>query len=61
VTGIARSLGVAFSPLIAAPLYLTTAFAGSPFVIAGGLKIVYDVLLYRGFRRHPAPEEIDQA
>jgi hypothetical protein len=26
------------------------ALAGLPFVIAGGLKIAYDLLLYRGFR-----------
>ena len=58
VTGIARSLGVAASPLIAAPLYLSAALAGTPFVIAGGLKIVYDALLYRAFRTRPAPEEI---
>ena len=58
VTGIARSLGVAASPLIAAPLYLTAALAGAPFVIAGGLKIGYDLLLYRAFRSSPAPEEV---
>jgi MFS family permease len=57
VTGIARSLGVAASPLIAAPLYLSAALAWTPFVIAGSLKIVYDLLLYRGFKAHRAPEE----
>jgi len=49
VTGIARSLGVAASPLLAAPLYLSAALAWAPFVIAGGLKIVYDIALYRSF------------
>lgn len=57
VTGIARSLGVAASPLIAAPLYLSAALAWSPFVIAGSLKIVYDLLLYRGFRANRGTEE----
>ena len=57
VTGIARSLGVAASPLIAAPLFLSAAFAWTPFVIAGGLKIAYDLLLYRAFKVHRAPEE----
>ena len=57
VTGIARSLGVAASPLIAAPLYLGTAFTGSPFVIGGSIKIVYDLLLYRAFSAVPPPEE----
>jgi MFS family permease len=58
VTGIARSLGVAASPLIAAPLFLSAALAWAPFVIAGGLKIAYDVLLYRAFKAHRAPEEV---
>jgi MFS family permease len=49
ITGIARSLGVAASPLIAAPLYLSAMLAWTPFVISGGLKIVYDVALYRRF------------
>ncbi len=57
VTAIARSLGVAAAPLIAGPLFLSATLAGAPFVIAGGLKIVYDLLLLRAFRRiHPADE-----
>jgi MFS family permease len=57
VTGIARSLGVSLSPLIAAPLFLGTAFAGLPFLIGGGLKVVYDLLLYRRFQALRPPEE----
>jgi predicted MFS family arabinose efflux permease len=57
VTGIARSLGVALSPLIAAPLLIGSAFMGAPFVISGSLKIVYDLLLYRSFRAVRPPEE----
>jgi predicted MFS family arabinose efflux permease len=49
VTGIARSLGVSASPLLAGPLYLSAALAWTPFVISGGLKIVYDLALYRAF------------
>ncbi len=57
VTAIARSLGVAVSPLIAGPLYLSATLAGAPIVIAGGLKIVYDLLLLLAFRRtHPDDE-----
>jgi len=59
VTGIARSLGVAASPLIAAPLYASVALAGLPFLISGGLKVVYDLLLYRSFKRVRPPEEIE--
>jgi MFS family permease len=51
VTGIARSVGAAAAQQGAAPLYGAALFAGGlPLVIAGGLKIVYDVLLYRSFR-----------
>jgi predicted MFS family arabinose efflux permease len=57
VTGIARSLGVAASPLIAAPLLVGSAFMGAPFVISGTLKIVYDLLLYRRFRSLRPPDE----
>ncbi len=57
VTGIARSLGVAAAPLVAGPLYLSVALTGAPFVIAGGLKVVYDLLLYRRFRKVRPPEE----
>jgi MFS family permease len=60
VTGIARSVGASISPLAAAPLIGGVALAGLPFVISGGLKIVYDLLLFRGFRDHreviPAPD-----
>jgi MFS family permease len=57
VTGIARSVGAAVSPLVAAPLIGSVALAGLPFVLAGGLKVVYDLLLYRSFRGLPPPEE----
>ena len=57
VTGIARSLGVSAAPLIAGPLFATAALSSAPFVISGGLKIVYDLLLYRSFRRLRPPEE----
>ncbi len=54
VTGIARSLGLAAAPLIAGPLFLSATLTGAPFVISGTLKIVYDLLLYRGFRSRRA-------
>jgi MFS family permease len=57
VTGIARTTGASVSPLFAAPLMATATLAGLPFVIAGALKIVYDLALWREFRMHPTPEE----
>ena len=50
VTGIARTTGAAISPVLAGPLLAVPALAGAPFLIAGGLKILYDLLLYRSFR-----------
>jgi MFS family permease len=57
VTGIARTLGASISPLIAAPLVGVAALAAVPFYLAGGLKIAYDLTLYRLFRAAPTPEE----
>jgi MFS family permease len=50
VTGIARTVGAAIAPLAAGPLYASAALAAAPFVVAGGIKIVYDILLWRAFR-----------
>jgi MFS family permease len=59
VTGIARSIGASLSPLAAAPLIGGGALAGLPFILAGSLKIVYDMLLYRSFQgmREQAPAQ----
>ena len=53
VTGIARTTGSAISPLIAAPLVGMASLAAVPFYIAGSLKIVYDLILYRLFSSAP--------
>jgi hypothetical protein len=34
---------------------------GAPFVVAGMLKVVYDLALYATFRRVPLPEESEAA
>ena len=57
VTGIARSVGASFSPALSGLLMATAASASLPFFIAGGLKIVYDLLVYHGFRSVKTPEE----
>jgi MFS family permease len=51
VTAVARSIGAAISPLFASPLFGIAALASLPFFIAGGCKIVYDLLLWRAFAR----------
>jgi len=49
VTGVARSVGASISPLLATVLVGSAGLMSVPFFLAGGLKIVYDVLLYRAF------------
>jgi predicted MFS family arabinose efflux permease len=57
VTAIARSVGAALSPSLAGVLISVPGLLSAPFLLAGGLKIVYDLLLYRSFRRTRPPEE----
>ena len=56
MTGIARTVGAALSPLVAGPLYASAALASLPFFLAGGLKIVYDLLVWRTFRGVRLPD-----
>jgi MFS family permease len=56
VTGIARSVGGALSPVVAGAML--SLFMGSPFIIAGGLKIVYDLILYRSFKASNVSDEM---
>ncbi len=56
VTGIARTVGASLSPLVAGPLYGIAGLASLPFFISGGLKIVYDVLIWRSFRKVRLPD-----
>jgi hypothetical protein len=56
VTGIARSIGAAISPAFVGTFLGNPALLGAPFFIAGGLKVIYDVLLYRSFRAVTGPE-----
>jgi MFS family permease len=57
VTGVARSIGASVSPMLAALLVGNPAWASLPFFLSGGIKIVYDLLLYRSFVTHKPPEE----
>jgi len=54
VTGIARTTGAAISPVLAGPMFALPALAGLPFFLAGGLKLLYDLLLYRSFKASDA-------
>ncbi|MEI7772926.1 MAG: hypothetical protein WCI67_23250, partial [Chloroflexales bacterium] len=56
VTATARLLAVAVAPLASGAL-LGAGMLAAPFMLAGGLKIVYDLMLYRAFRSVRPPEE----
>ena len=56
-TGVARTTGAAISPLFAGFLFARPSLISLPFFIAGALKIVYDLMLYRGFVTIQPPEE----
>jgi MFS family permease len=55
VTGIARSVGAAISPAVAGAFLSNSVLLSAPFFVAGGLKVFYDVLLYRSFRDRRQP------
>jgi len=50
ITSVARSAGAALSPVLAAPMVANPALAAVPFIVAGVLKLAYDVALWRAFR-----------
>jgi len=57
ITGIARTTGASLAPVFTGPLLANAALLSVPFFLSGGLKIVYDLLLYRSFRTIKPPEE----
>ncbi|MCX5908295.1 MAG: MFS transporter, partial [Deltaproteobacteria bacterium] len=57
ITGIARTTGASLAPVFTGPLLAHAALLSFPFFLSGGLKIVYDLLLYRSFRTIKPPEE----
>jgi MFS family permease len=57
ITGVARTTGAAISPLFVGFLFAHPALINVPFYVAGTLKIVYDLLLYKEFISTKPPEE----
>ncbi|GIK43820.1 MAG: MFS transporter [Chloroflexota bacterium] len=55
-TTIARTAAVAAAPVLTGALLGASLFS-LPFFLAGGLKILYDLLLYRSFKAIKPPEE----
>jgi len=57
VTTVARSVGAAISPSLTGIFLSVSGLLSLPFFLAGGLKLIYDLLLFRSFRRLKPPEE----
>jgi MFS family permease len=57
ITGVARTAGAAISPFFAGLLFARPSLISVPFFIAGALKILYDLLLYKEFVAVRPPEE----
>jgi predicted MFS family arabinose efflux permease len=53
---VARNAGAAVAPLFTGAI-LSAPMLGLPFLLAGGMKIIYDVWIYRVFRSVKPPEE----
>jgi MFS family permease len=58
ITGVARTTGAAISPLFVGFMFARPSWINVPFFIAGTLKILYDLLLYREFVAAQPPEEL---
>ena len=57
VTAIARSVGASISPALTGIFFSIPGLLSVPFFLCGGLKIVYDLLLWREFSAVKPPEE----
>lgn len=57
ITTIARSVGAALSPSLTGLLMAVPFLFNVPFFLSGGLKIVYDLSLFKSFRGLRPPEE----
>ena len=56
-TGALRGVAQAFGPVLSGFAIQSAAF-GIPFFLGGGLKILYDLALYAGFRSRRGEHEI---
>jgi MFS family permease len=57
ITGVARTIGAAISPFFVGLMFARPSWINVPFFLAGGLKILYDLLLYKEFVTVQPPEE----
>ncbi len=61
ITGVARTMGAAVSPMFTGLMLANPALISLPFLISGGLKVIYDIILYINFRALKPPEELKKA
>ncbi len=61
ITNVVRSIGAATGPFLAGLLYNSAYYTNFPWYIAGGLKIVYDLLLLYSMQQVRPVEEIEKA
>jgi MFS family permease len=59
IMSVARNIGATIAPVFTGPI-LAVPSLGLPFLIAGGLKIVYDLAIFAVFRHVRPPEEVTQ-
>lgn len=57
ITGVARTVGASLSPVFSGFFLSNPAWLGLPFIISGGIKILYDLVLLINFRSLKPPEE----
>lgn len=58
ITNVARTTASAISPVLTGYAFSVAAL-GVPFFVAGGIKVIYDLLVYAAFRNVRPPEESD--
>jgi MFS family permease len=58
ITTIARSVGAAVSPALTGFFLSVPGLLSLPFLLGGGVKLLYDLLLFVGFRHAKPPEEL---
>jgi MFS family permease len=56
ILSVARNAGAAMAPLFTGAILAKPAW-GLPFLLAGGLKVVYDLWIFAVFRHVKPPEE----
>ena len=57
ITGVARTTGASISPILAGQMLASSMLFSLPFYLAGGLKLIYDVALWRCFQAVRPHEE----